>query len=582
MAQNEWESAPIDKTDPSNLLNFGRRTGSIDNFKKLDPNLQQNLIDAAEEYFKRTGQKLQVNSSYRSVQDQKRLYDESISAGREGFTASGMPIAKPGQSKHQSSVAVDIQQGRNPIAQEILSQYGLKQTVKNDPVHFEFAPVTPKAEPKPVQPTQPQPVQPVAPVAVAQPQPAPPAPPRQRGRIGPQPGGFMGAEGPGPTLADFANAVKQGGQNLATLTNPLARGATFGASVYPEAAIRQQPGESYQQALARTRQIYEQQGQAFPAYQIGGELVGGLVSGVGAGAGLTKAAAPVVGKALAPVVGQTLAGAGGAGTTTYTATPETTAQQAGIAAGVGGAIGGGATAVTALGNKLVNKLGQKTIREGVESALVKAQSENAIERTNARSDLTNIFYDRYKQFQRSADKPQWQKFLGVDDPKVAKDIAKNMSMADFARLTTQNVDSLNFAREAASAAGTAPRAGAKAEQGMANILRLRSLAEGAVGQQMMPATLGGLGGALYGGAMGYDPTTTGFGGALAGAMLGPRVVAMGSGAAGAYALTPAFQRAVISAGPAAQAVSTPIVGQAAKSMTAKPANEWESAPIVKD
>ena len=157
-----------------------------------------------------------------------------------------------------------------------------------------------------------------------------------------------------------------------------------------------------------------------------------------------------------------------------------------------------------------------------------------------------------------------------------------MTMADFARLTTQNVDSLNFAREASRAAGTAPRAGAIAEKESANILRLRSLAEGAVGQQMMPATLGGLGGALYGGSMGYDPTTTGFGGALAGAMLGPRVVSMGSGAAGAYALTPALQRAVVSAGPATQAISTPIVGQAAKSMTAKPVNEWESAPIVRD
>jgi hypothetical protein len=153
-------------------------------------------------------------------------------------------------------------------------------------------------------------------------------------------------------------------------------------------------------------------------------------------------------------------------------------------------------------------------------------------------------------------------------------------VADFARLTTQNVDSLNFARNAASAAGTAPRAGAQAEQGMANILRLRSLAQGAMGQQMMPATLGGLGGAVVGSTMGYDPTTTGFGGALAGAMLGPRVVSMGSGAAGAYALSPALQRAVVSAGPATQAVSTPIVGQSAKSMTAT--NEWESAPIVKD
>jgi hypothetical protein len=277
-----------------------------------------------------------------------------------------------------------------------------------------------------------------------------------------------------------------------------------------------------------------------------------------------------------------LAGAAGAGTTTYTATPETTAQQAGIAAGVGGAIGGGATAVTALGNKLINKLGEKTIREGVENALIRAQSENAIERNAARSDLTGIFKERYDQFQRNAHRQKWQEFLGAETPAEAKAIAKGMSLADFARFTTQNIDTLNYAREASRAAGVAPGGGTLAEQKMANILRLRSLAEGAMGQQMMPATLGGLGGALVGGNYGVDPTTAGFGGALAGAMLGPRVISMGSGAAGAYALTPSLQRAMLSAGPVTQAVSTPIVGQAAKSMTAKPVNEWESAPRVKD
>jgi hypothetical protein len=586
MAKNEWESAPIDKSDPTNLLVFGSRTGSVDNFNKLDPALRQNLIDAAEAYYQRTGKKLQVNSSFRSVEDQKRLYDESVKAGRPGIGPTGMPIAKPGRSRHQSAMAIDIQQGKSdPVAREILGQYGLVQTVKNDPVHFEMAPIATGAPAQP-QPVQAQPVQ--EPVQAQPVQAPPPAPqPRQRGRIGPQPGGFMGAEGPGPTISDIANAIRQGGQNLATLVNPMVRGATFGTSVYPEAAIRQQPGETYEQALARTRQIYEQQGQAFPGFQIAGELAGGVASGVGAGAALTKAAAPVAGSVLAPIIGQGAAGAAGAGLTTYTARPETTATEAGIAAGIGGAIGGGATAATALGSKLVNTVGSRVVRENVEGALAKLESPNAAERRDAAIALNAIFGDRFRQFKNTADRPQWRSIIGVDNPAAAKEIAKNMTIADFARMSTESIDNLNFARTASAAAGTAPRAGAQAEQQMATALRMRTLLQGTqAGQQMIPTTLSGLGGALIGGAMGYDPTTTGFGGALAGAVLGPAMARGAGSGAGVLALTPSFQRAMTQVGPVTQAIATPATGQVAKVLTApqaaQPVNEWESAPIAKD
>jgi len=120
------------------VLSFTSKSGSRENFMALDDDFRARVIAAATEYHAATGKKLQINSAYRDMDDQIRLWEESKAAGREGKTASGMPIANPytGKSKHNLGLAVDIQNHTDPKALEALNKQGLQQTVKGDPVHF--------------------------------------------------------------------------------------------------------------------------------------------------------------------------------------------------------------------------------------------------------------------------------------------------------------------------------------------------------------------------------------------------------------------------------------------------------------
>jgi hypothetical protein len=100
-------------------------------------------LNAAAEVY---GKPITLTSGYRSYGDQKRLYDESISAGRPGRGPTGLPIAKPGSSAHERGTAVDIKQYQDPSLVAALKSQGITQTVSGDPVHFELSgPQTPAA-----------------------------------------------------------------------------------------------------------------------------------------------------------------------------------------------------------------------------------------------------------------------------------------------------------------------------------------------------------------------------------------------------------------------------------------------------
>jgi hypothetical protein len=49
-----------------------------------------------------------------------------------------MAVAKPGRSKHEQGLAIDIQNYKDSAAVSAMNSKGLKQTVPNDPVHFEI------------------------------------------------------------------------------------------------------------------------------------------------------------------------------------------------------------------------------------------------------------------------------------------------------------------------------------------------------------------------------------------------------------------------------------------------------------
>ena len=124
---------------PTDVLQFSGNSGSESAFAGLDQEVQGRILTAAQQYFDTTGRKLIINSAKRSSEDQQRLYDETVAAGRPGVGPTGMPVARPGRSSHESGFAVDIQQGKDDRdAIYALNQQGLYQTVPNDPVHFQM------------------------------------------------------------------------------------------------------------------------------------------------------------------------------------------------------------------------------------------------------------------------------------------------------------------------------------------------------------------------------------------------------------------------------------------------------------
>jgi len=134
--QTDLKTSTVGATDKS--LAFTGASGSKSNFEQLNPVVKDKVVAASQQYNADTGNKITVNSAKRDSADQQRLWDESKQAGREGKTESGMPIAKPGTSKHEQGLAIDIQNYNDPAAVSAMNRQGLKQTVPNDPVHFEI------------------------------------------------------------------------------------------------------------------------------------------------------------------------------------------------------------------------------------------------------------------------------------------------------------------------------------------------------------------------------------------------------------------------------------------------------------
>jgi hypothetical protein len=121
------------------LFTFGSKSGSKSNFEALSDSIKTRIINAAKEFNSMTGSKIAINSAKRDSEDQQRLWDESVKAGRTGISPTGMPIGRPGTSKHERGLAVDIQNYKDPAAVAAMNKQGLFQTVPRDPVHFTAA-----------------------------------------------------------------------------------------------------------------------------------------------------------------------------------------------------------------------------------------------------------------------------------------------------------------------------------------------------------------------------------------------------------------------------------------------------------
>jgi len=110
---------------PEDLIKFTSGTGTSEHFGKLEPGVQQAFLSMAQDYSNLTGDKLQVNSAFRSHDEQA-----AVNPGAN-------PKAAPGMSKHNIGRAVDIQSSQKDFLQRqgLLDRYGFK-TLANDPPHI--------------------------------------------------------------------------------------------------------------------------------------------------------------------------------------------------------------------------------------------------------------------------------------------------------------------------------------------------------------------------------------------------------------------------------------------------------------
>lgn len=110
--------------NPTDVLNFTARTGSLDHFNKMKPEARKAILAAAQEYQQVYGEKLTINSAFRSYDEQKYLYENP----------QGYIVAKPGTSPHEFGYAVDIAQKEK--ARSIMEKHGMMWYGSGDEVHY--------------------------------------------------------------------------------------------------------------------------------------------------------------------------------------------------------------------------------------------------------------------------------------------------------------------------------------------------------------------------------------------------------------------------------------------------------------
>jgi hypothetical protein len=117
-------------SDALKLVNFsGTQLGDEAHFKNLDQDVGTDFLKMISEY----GKPVQVNTSYRSDEEQQKLYDEWVRGGKKGN-----PVGKPGASWHGKGRALDLnsQQVSELNSAGLLAKYGFN-TLRGDPPHIE-------------------------------------------------------------------------------------------------------------------------------------------------------------------------------------------------------------------------------------------------------------------------------------------------------------------------------------------------------------------------------------------------------------------------------------------------------------
>lgn len=100
-------------------------------FDGLRTETKERFLGMAKEFYETTGNKIQVNSAFRSMKKQQELYDNRHNNSN--------PVAAPGGSIHNYGMALDIQSDHVKALKSsgLLAKYGFGTPVKNDPPHIE-------------------------------------------------------------------------------------------------------------------------------------------------------------------------------------------------------------------------------------------------------------------------------------------------------------------------------------------------------------------------------------------------------------------------------------------------------------
>ena len=117
------------ESQPDVLVDITRLNVSVG--KPVWPLLQPKAAKALENAIHERGRLMVINSAYRTIAQQAILYKHSI-AKRCGIVIA----AKPGQSNHQSGLALDLSDADG--WQMFMRRAGYKRLMPHDPVHFDY------------------------------------------------------------------------------------------------------------------------------------------------------------------------------------------------------------------------------------------------------------------------------------------------------------------------------------------------------------------------------------------------------------------------------------------------------------
>lgn len=138
VSNSEIVKNAMQKYDSSQMNNVVKGKPSV-NLDDLNPEMKKNVSDFANAYYEKYGEKLQINSGYRSPEYQQELLDAEIK--KRGSEAAALNwVGSPGGSMHNNGYAVDINSSQLNKAHKdgLLKQFNLHRPLPHENWHLEL------------------------------------------------------------------------------------------------------------------------------------------------------------------------------------------------------------------------------------------------------------------------------------------------------------------------------------------------------------------------------------------------------------------------------------------------------------